>query len=137
MATYLSPVGSNVAPAANELRVLAIYKESLCDSYCANNLPQVTIDYTNGTPTLQGLTVFVPITAKISVVTASKCGCAKTTLRTETYMVAFEGYTSLPSGITISNQGRMIQASQVCCNNRTNKVTIYDALNIVLTPATA
>lgn len=138
MAVYLAPAGANVAPAANEVRLLAVYKEKLCDAYCANatQKPQVTVNYTVGTSRLVDTTVFVPITATISVVTSNGCCNAKTTLRTETYVVAFQGYTA-SAPVTVTNFGRDIQPSCVGCNGWTRNITINDSLLITITPLAA
>ena len=71
MAVYLSPVGANVVPAANELRILAVFKEKLCNAYCTDSTvqPQTTVSYKVGTARLVDTTIFIPITTTISVVT--------------------------------------------------------------------
>lgn len=139
MGVYLSPVGSATAPAANELRVLAVYKEKLCNKYCVNATmqPQVTVNYVTGTPRLVDTTVFVPITATMSIVTSNGCCNANTTLRTETYLVAFQGYTALPTSVTVENLGRDIQPANVNCSGWTNSITINDSLLITIVPAAA
>ena len=59
MAVYLSPVGANVVPAANQLRVLAVFKEKLCKAFCTDYTvqPQTTVTYKNGTPRLVETTI--------------------------------------------------------------------------------
>ena len=80
----LSPVGLAAAPVANQVSLLATYKEKLCCPFCIDSSvqPLATLDYTTGTPVLNGTTVFVPVTARITVVTGSGCK-AKTQLFTE------------------------------------------------------
>ena len=143
MAVYLSPVGASVAPAANELRLLAVMKERLCKSYCVDSTvqPQTTMTYKTGTPRLVDTTIFIPITATISVVVPTGCCGAHTQVFTETFVVAFQGYTSLPTSITVTNLGRDIQPSCVSCG-KAQGVTVNDSLQIVIaatavTPATA
>ena len=101
----LSPVGLAAAPVANQLAVLATFKERLCRPFCIDSSlqPQVTVNYTAGTPVLNGTTVFVPVTAVVTVVTPG-CGCrAATQLFTEHFVVAFQGQTAVPTSVTITS----------------------------------
>lgn len=139
MAIYLSPVGSSVAPAANQLRVLAVFKEKLCRAYCVDSTvqPQTTLAYKVGTTRLVGTTLFVPITATITVVTPSGCCNANTQIFTESFVVAFQGYSGLPTvGPTVTNLGRDIQPSCVKCGCA-HGVTVNDSLLITLTAPAA
>lgn len=138
MAVYLSPVGLAAAPVANELAILATYKERLCESFCvdADLQPQVTVTYTTGTARFVGTTVFIPIKAVISVVTRSGCCNARTHLFTEKYIVAFRGQTGLPTAVTIGAPDRDVQPSCVQCG-RANGITINDSFTITITPAAA
>lgn len=137
MSVYISPVGLAAAPTANQLAILATYKERLCRSYCIDSSlqPQVSATYTNGTPRFVGETVFVPIRVVITVVTQHGCQ-AQTHLYTENYVVAFRGQTGLPTAVTISVPNRDVQPSCVQCG-RANGLTINDSLLITITPATA
>lgn len=136
MSVYISPVGLAAAPTANQLAILATYKERLCRSYCIDSSlqPQVSATYTNGTPRFVGETVFVPIRVVITVVTQSGCCQANTQLFTENYVVAFRGQTGLPTAVTISAPDRDVQPSCVQCG-RANGLTINDSLLITITPA--
>lgn len=140
MAVYLSPVGANVVPAANQLRLLAVFKEKLCRAYCVDSTvqPQTTLTYRNGTPRLVGTTIFIPITATISVVVPTGRCDAIPLVFTETFVVAFQGYSGLPTSVTVTNLGRDIQPSCVRCGCAYG-VTVNDSLlvSIVATPATA
>lgn len=139
MAVYLSPVGANVAPAANQLRVLAVFKEKLCKAYCVDSTvqPQTTLTYKNGTPRLVGTTIFIPITATISVVVPNGCCNANTQIFTETFVVAFQGYSGLPTTVTVTNLGRDVQPSCVRCGCA-HGVTVNDSLLVAITaPAAA
>lgn len=140
MAVYLSPVGANVAPVANQLRLLAVFKEKLCKAYCVDSTvqPQTTLTYKNGTPRLVGTTIFIPITATISVVVPTGCCNASTQIFTETFVVAFQGYSGLPTSVTVTNLGRDIQPSCVRCGCA-HGVTVNDSLQITIaaTPAAA
>lgn len=138
MAIYLSPVGASVAPAANQLPLLAVMKEKLCKSYCVDSTvqPQTTLTYKNGTPRLVGTTIFIPITATISVVVPSGCFNAHTQVFTETFVVAFQGYSSLPTSVTVTNLGRDIQPSCVRCGCAQG-VTVNDSLLITIVATAA
>ena len=126
MAVYLSPVGANVAPAANELRLLAVFKEKLCKSYCIDSTiqPQTILSYRNGTPRLVGTTIFV--------VTPNGCCNATTQIFTETFVVAFQGYSSLPTSVTVNQLGRDIQPSCVKCGCA-HGVTVNDSIQVIIT----
>jgi len=87
----LSPVGLAAAPVANQVSVLATFKEKLCRTICAtsSNQPSATVTYRNETPVLNGTTVFVPVVATITIVTPGY-GCKATTqVITERFMIAF------------------------------------------------
>lgn len=117
MSVTISPVGLAAAPVANQLSALATYKEKLCQPFCVDSTvqPQATVVYTTGTPVLNGTTVFVPVKAVITVVTRG-CGCnARTQLFTETFDVAFQGRTALPTSVTLTSVGRMMGGACVRC----------------------
>lgn len=139
MAVYLSPVGASVAPAANQLRVLAVFKEKLCRAYCVDSTvqPQTTLAYKVGTTRLVGTTLFVPITATITVVTPSGCCNANTQIFTESFVVAFQSYSGLPTvGPTVTSLGRDILPLDVECGCA-HGVTVNDSLLITLTAPAA
>lgn len=138
MSVYISPVGLAAAPVANQLALLATYKERLCRSYCVDSSlqPQVSVVYSHGTPRFVGETVFIPIKAVITVVTQSGCCNANTHLFTENYVVAFRGQTGLPTAVTIGAPDRDVQPSCVQCG-RANGITINDSFTITITPAAA
>ena len=139
MAVYLSPVGASVAPVANQLRVLAVFKEKLCRAYCVDSTvqAQTTLVYKVGTTRLVGTTIFVPITATITVVTPGGCCNANTQIFTETFVLAFQGYSGLPTvGPTITSLGRDVQPSCVKCGCA-HGVTVNDSLLITLTAPAA
>lgn len=138
MSVYISPVGLAAAPTANQLAILATYKERLCRSYCIDSSlqPQVSATYTAGTPRFVGETVFVPIRVVITVVTPHGCCQATTHYFTENYVVAFRGQTGLPTAVEISTPDRDVQPSCVQCG-RANGITVNDSLTITITPAAA
>lgn len=130
---YVSPVGLAAAAVANQLPILVNYKEKLCRAICVNSTaqPQVTIVYTHGTPTLNGSTVFVPMTAVITVVTPG-VGCRATTqLFTEKFVAAFQGQTVVPTTITVATVGRKQELSNLTCG-RAHSVTIDDSITVTI-----
>ena len=131
----LSPVGlATTALVANQVSLLATFKEKLCRPFCINSTvqPQVTVVYTTGSPTLNGTTVFVPITAVITIVTPN-CGCnANTKLFTENFVAAFQGQTDLPTAVTVTSEGRTQGGSNVVCG-KAHSYTINDSLTVAIT----
>ena len=129
----ISPVGLAAAAVANQLPILATFKEKLCRTICTDSTlqPQVSIVYTNETAQLVDTTVFVPIVATVTIVTPG-CGCKATTqLFTEKFVAAFQGQTALPTSVTIATLGRTQSLSNVCCG-KANSVTINDSLTITI-----
>lgn len=138
MAISIFPVGLTAAPVANTLSALVVINERLCNSYCVDSTlqPQVAVTYTQGTARLVGTTLFVPITAVVTVVTQGNRCEANTRLFTERFVVAFQDVTALPTAITIDNLGRDLQPSNVNCG-RARGITINDSLRFTITPAVA
>lgn len=140
MAVTISPVGLSATLVANTLAFMATYKEKLCHPFCIDSIiqPQVSVVYTTGTPRLIDTTVFVPVKAVITVVTqTSRCGCdAHTQLFTENFVVAFQGQTTLPRTVTLTNKGRDAFGSNVNCGCA-HTYTINDSLTLAIVPATA
>lgn len=134
MSVYLNPVGLAAAPVNNQLSVLAVFKERLCQPYCGNSdlSTQIGVTYTAGTPTLVGTTVFVPITASVSVLSPG-CGCASVPQGfTERFEVAFQGRTALPTAVTITSVGRTQQPTCISKNGKVNGISIFDSLTIAI-----
>lgn len=132
----LSPVGLAAAPVANQLSVLVTYREKLCRHFCIDSSiqPLATVVYTTGQAVLDGTTVFIPVTARITVVTG--CGCnAKTQLFTEQFYVAFVGQTALPSSVTLTSAGRLQNGSCVKCG-KAFAYSINDSLTVTIVPGT-
>lgn len=130
---YISPVGLAAAAVANQLPLLVNYKERLCRVVCTNSSvqPQVTIVYTHDTPILTDSTVFIPITAVITIVTPG-VGCRATTqLFTEKFVAAFQGQTVVPTTVTIANVGRKQELSNLTCG-RAHSVTIDDSITVTI-----
>lgn len=129
----ISPVGLAAAPVANQLSILATYREKLCHPYCITSSVQPTakVEYSSGTPVLNGTTVFVPITARVTIVTPG-CGCnAKTQLCTENFYVAFQGQTTVPTRVTITSVGRIQGGSCVTCG-KASAYYVNDSLTIAI-----
>lgn len=133
----LSPVGLAAAPVANQLSILATFREKLCHTFCINSSvqPLATVQYSSGTPVLNGTTVFVPITARLTVVTGSGCN-AKTQLFTEQFYVAFQGQTGVPTAVTITSVGQLQGGSCVQCGCA-HAYSVNDSLTVAITPPTA
>lgn len=139
MSVYLSPVGLSGAPVANQLSVMATYKEKLCQAFCANgsNKPVATVAYTAGTATLQGTTVFVPVTASIQLLSPGDCCKAIPQMFTETFIVAFQGRTTLPASVTIASVGT---EQGIACVDRYGKAHGYiinDSITVTIGAAAA
>lgn len=132
----LSPVGlETTAIVANQVSLLATFKEKLCRPFCINSTvqPQVAVTYTTGTPTLNGTTVFVPVTAVITIVTPNNCGCnAATRLYTEQFTVAFQGQTDLPTAVTVTSVGRTQGGGSIVCG-KAHSYIINDSLTVAIT----
>lgn len=133
----LSPVGLAAAPVVNQLSVLATFREKLCHPFCIDSSvqPLATLVYSTGTPVLNGTTVFVPVTARITIVTGSGCN-AKTQLFTEQFYVAFQGQTAVPTSVTITSVGRVQGGANVQCGCA-YAYSINDSLTVTITPPTA
>lgn len=135
MAVYLSPVGLSTAQVANRVSLLATYKERLCRRVCENstNQPEAFVTYQHGSPVLNGTTVFVPITATVTIVTPG-CGCAATTqVITEQFEAAFQEQSALPTSIVIATEGQVNKLANVQCGS-SNCLAIYSSLNVTITP---
>lgn len=137
MAVYLSPVGLSAAQVPNRVSLLAIFKERLCRRVCGNatNQPEAFVTYQHGSPVLNGTTVFVPITATVTIVTPG-CGCAATTqVITEQFEAAFQEQSTLPTAITIATEGQVNQLANVQCGS-SNCLAVYSSLTVTITPGT-
>lgn len=133
----LSPVGLAAAPVANQVSLLATFREKLCRPFCIDSSvqPLATLVYSTGTPVLNGTTVFVPVTARLSIVTG--CGCnAKTQLFTEQFYAAFQGQTAVPTAVTINSVGRIQNGACVKCGYA-YAYSVNDSLTITITPPAA
>ena len=90
--------------------------------------PLATLVYSTGAPVLNGTTVFVPVTARIAIVTGSGCD-AKTQLFTEQFYVAFQGQTAVPTSVTITSVGR-VQGGANVQRGRAYAYSINDSLTV-------
>lgn len=130
----ISPVGlATTALVANQISLLAVFKEKLCRPFCVGSTvkPQVSVVFTNETPVFTGSTVFVPITAVVTVVTPG-VGCRATTqLFTEKFMVAFQGQTAAPTAVTIAEAGMYSYGSKVVCG-KAHSYTINSSITVTI-----
>lgn len=140
---YQSPVGLSAVPVANQLSVMLTFKERLCNPFCiANgNQPNATVSYSVGQSTLNDTTVFVPITARIEIlvpVGSKCCGKADPLVFTETFLVAFQGRTTLPTTTPVVDSVGMNQG--VACidsKGRAYGYVINDSVTISIGAAAA
>ena len=139
MSLFLSTVGSVTAPAANELRALAVFKESACQCFRVGPTakPQATVTYTTGTPRIVGTTLYVPVTATINATVSTGCCNAKPLLFSETFLAAFQGVTTLPNAITVTSLGQEVLTPIGTGCGWTKCITVNDSLLITITPAAA
>jgi hypothetical protein len=129
----VSPAGATAV--ANQLPILVSIKEKLCKPYCIDSTtqPQASVIYTIGTPVFSNTTVFLPITATVTIVTKG-CGCKATTqLYTEQFDVAFQNQTGVPKSVTLTQLGSTQLGSDLQCG-RAHSYSIYDSLVIKITP---
>ena len=130
----IGPVGlDTTAIVSNQVSLLATYTEKLCNAICVNNKiePQYSITYITGTPVLRDTTVFVPISAVITIVTPGECCAAKTQLFTEEFSIAFQGQTAVPASVTVASVGKISNYSNIsCCKAR--GYTIQDSLTVTI-----
>lgn len=132
------PVGLSAAPVANQLPLQLNFREKLCQPYCIDSSvqPFATVEYTPGQAILNGTTVFIPITARISLVLPN-CGCgAKTKLYTEQFYATFQGQTALPTAVTITPEGIIQNGANVVCG-KAYAYSINQVINITITPPAA
>lgn len=137
MSLFLSPVGSATAPAANELRALAVFKETACQRFRVGPTaqPQATVTYTTGTPRIVGTTLYVPITATMNATVSAGCCNAVPLLFSETFLAAFQGVTTLPTAITVTSLGQEVLTPIGAGCGWTKCITVNDSLLITITPA--
>lgn len=132
------PVGLAAAPVANQLAIHVNLRKKLCKPYCidSSNQPFASVEYTAGQAILNGTTVFVPVTAHMTV-TVPGCGCyAKPQLLTEQFYVAFQGQTALPTNVDIVSVGRVQNGADVRCGCAYS-YSVNDSLTITITPPAA
>lgn len=135
----LSPVGLAAAPVANQVSLLATFKEKLCRCVCATstNQPFATVSYRNEAPVLNGTTVFVPIIATITITTPNACKCqAETQVINERFVVAFQGRTTLPASVTITPVGITQGLIKIVCG-KSNCYAINSSITIAIPAAAA
>lgn len=131
----LSPVGLAAAPVANQVSLLATFKEKLCNCVCAtsSNQPFAAISYRNEQPILNGTTVFVPIVVNISI---QMPGCNAPQPITERFMVAFQGRTTIPASVTITQVGMTQGLIKIVCG-KSKCYAINSSLTVSIPAQTA
>lgn len=131
----LSPVGLAAAPVANQVSFLATFKKKLCHCVCATstNQPFATVTYRNEQPVLNGTTVFVPIVANISILMP---GCTAPQTTTERFVVAFQGRTTLPASVTVTQNGMTQGLIKIVCG-KSNWYAINSSLTVSIPAPTA
>lgn len=135
------PVALAAAPVANQVSFGINFREGLCEPYCIDSSQQpfadvqYTVDLSNAT--LNGTTVFVPVTARISIQVPGDCPCDSTPqVFTEQFYVQFQGQTELPANVTVESVGRVQNGADVECG-WAYAYSINDSLVATLTPRTA
>lgn len=82
------------------------------------------------TPVLNGTTVFVPIVATITIVTPNACKCqAETQVINERFVVAFQGVTTLPASVVITQVGMTQGLIKIVCG-KSNCYAINSSLTV-------
>lgn len=137
----LSPVGLAAAPVNNQVSLLATYKEKLCHRVCttSSNKPIATVTYAKGQPELNGTTVFVPITATVTIITpgCSPNGCnSLPQVINEKFYVAFQSQTGIPTDVQITSAGTIQDFYKKQCGWSCN-YAILDSLTVTITPPAA
>lgn len=132
---FLSPVGLSTAQIPNRVSLLATFKELLCRRVCKNstNQPESFVTYNYETPIFNGTTVFVPVVARVTIVTPG-CGCeAITQVITEKFMVDFQEQTGLPTSVVITTEGQTQGLANVSCGS-SKCLAIYSSITVTITP---
>lgn len=133
----LSPVGLATAPVANQVGILATFKEKLCRCVCAasTDQPFAIVSYRNEAPVLNGTTVFVPVIATVTITTPNACKCqAETQVVNERFVVAFQGRTALPSSVTISQLGMTQGLIKIVCG-KSNCYAVNSSIAVTISEA--
>lgn len=127
------PAGLATTPVANQLAIHVNLRKKLCQPFCIDSSvqPFSSVEYTAGTPILNGTTVFIPITARATI-TVPGCGCySKPQLLTEQFYVAFQGQAVVPTSVAIESVGRVQNGADVRCG-RAYSYSINDSLTITI-----
>lgn len=135
------PAGLAAAPTANQLSLGLNIKERLERPCCVSSCPKpkIIVSYSYDNPTLSGETVFIPITALVTLVTVDKrhggcCGSCTTSTQmfAETFTVAFQGQTALPTNIEVESVGHITEGSDLKCG-KAYSYCYNDSITITLT----
>lgn len=135
------PVALAAAPVANQVSFGMNFRLPLCEPYCITSSQQpfadiqYNVDVSNAI--LNGTTVFVPVTARISVQTPSNCPCdSAPQIYTEQFYIQFQGQTALPTNVTVTSVGRVQNGADVDCGCA-YMYSINESLVATLTPPAA
>lgn len=134
----ISPVGLAAAPVANQVSLLVTFRKDLCKPFCIDSSiqPNATVEYSTGTPLLnipagqESGTVFVPVTARVTI-TVPSCCYARPELLTEQFYVAFQGQTAVPASVRIVSVGRIQNGSCVKCG-KAHAYSVNDSITVTI-----
>lgn len=134
------PVGLAAAPVANQATLGLNFRESLCKPYCITSSiqPFASVTYSAGPATIDGTTVFVPITARVQITVPGDCPCdSEPQLFTEQFYVMFPGQTALPTNVEINDAlGQTQNGADVECGCA-HTYSINQPITVTITPGTA
>lgn len=124
---------STTALVANQASILLTLKEPLAKPYCvsADNQPSFSLTYSVSNSKLIGTTAFVDIQAKLTIISPTKCKPATVQVFTETFTVAFQGQSAVPTSVTVTSLGRDSRPSDVSCCIA-NSFTVNDSLTVLI-----
>lgn len=127
----ISPIGLSTTPVANQLSLMVSFKEKLCRAIKTNPSATVTINYSYGNMTLSGSTVYIPITASVTIQGVGCNGCSALNMFSETFEVAFQGRTTIPTSVTITSLGKYVKVLKKVCVS-VKEMEILDSLTITV-----
>lgn len=128
----ITPAGSDNT-SSTVLDLTTSFKEKFPKPYrtSTTNQPHAAVDYIVGTPVLNSTTVFVPITAVLTII---DLGCCKkeSLVYTEDFTVSFLDQTSLPASIKVESNGSDNSFSDIRCGYASS-YRFDDSITITIT----
>ena len=129
----INPVGLSSTLAASgekitsdKLRIEVELTEKFCGTGRGSSIsPQTALFYTPGTPTIVGSTLFIPITATMTIITPRN-NRAITQVFSEEFTVAFQNRDTVPGKVIIESEGHLEGVKGKC------KYSYNDSLLIIL-----